>query len=100
MRHPIRTVSIAVMLAAAAAANAQSNPLDQKSHGASTQSALFGKPVGRTITNPIAGATPLRVDVTGQAGQVTPVPEPSEWAMMLAGLAVVGFIVSRNSKRS
>lgn len=30
---------------------------------------------------------------------VTPVPEPSQWAMMLAGLALVGWIVRRNSKR-
>jgi hypothetical protein len=32
-------------------------------------------------------------------GQVTPVPEPSQWAMMLAGLALVGFIVGRNSRK-
>ena len=31
--------------------------------------------------------------------QVTPVPEPSQWAMMLAGLALVGFIVRRNSRK-
>ena len=30
---------------------------------------------------------------------ITPVPEPSQWAMMLAGLALVGFIVRRNAKR-
>jgi hypothetical protein len=40
-----------------------------------------------------------RFGVVGQT-PVTPVPEPSEWAMMLAGLALVGFIVRRNSKRS
>lgn len=28
---------------------------------------------------------------------VTPVPEPSQWAMMLAGLALVGFIVKRRN---
>jgi hypothetical protein len=32
-------------------------------------------------------------------GAVTPVPEPSEWAMLLAGLALVGYIVRRNSRR-
>jgi len=32
--------------------------------------------------------------------QVTPVPEPSQWAMMAAGLALVGFIVRRNSRKS
>ena len=29
---------------------------------------------------------------------VTPVPEPSQWAMMLAGLALVGFIVRRTRR--
>ena len=29
---------------------------------------------------------------------VTPVPEPSQWAMMLAGLGLVGWIVRRNAK--
>ena len=32
--------------------------------------------------------------------QVTPVPEPSQWAMMLAGLALVGYMVRRNSRSS
>jgi hypothetical protein len=30
---------------------------------------------------------------------VTPVPEPSQWLMMLAGLGLVGFIIRRSSKR-
>jgi len=30
--------------------------------------------------------------------QVTPVPEPSQWAMMLAGLALVGFMARRNAR--
>ena len=30
-------------------------------------------------------------------GAVTPVPEPSQWAMMLAGLALVGVIVKRRN---
>jgi hypothetical protein len=34
-----------------------------------------------------------------RVGSVTPVPEPSEWALMLAGLALVGWIVRRSSKR-
>ncbi|HUP30749.1 MAG TPA: PEPxxWA-CTERM sorting domain-containing protein [Usitatibacter sp.] len=33
------------------------------------------------------------------AAQVTPVPEPSQWAMMIAGLALVGFIVRRNRQK-
>ena len=31
--------------------------------------------------------------------QVTPVPEPSQWALMLAGLALVGYVVRRNARR-
>lgn len=30
--------------------------------------------------------------------QVTPVPEPSQWALMLAGLALVGYMVRRNAR--
>jgi hypothetical protein len=30
--------------------------------------------------------------------QVTPVPEPSQWALMLAGLALVGFMVRRGTR--
>ena len=56
------------------------------------------------VNQPAASSNPLarpmaRFGVATQ-GPVTPVPEPSEWAMMLAGLALVGFIVRRNSKRS
>ena len=35
----------------------------------------------------------------GRGHSVSPVPEPGQWAMMLAGLALVGWIVRRNSKR-
>jgi hypothetical protein len=31
---------------------------------------------------------------------VTPVPEPSEWLMMLAGLGIVGLIARRGSTRT
>jgi hypothetical protein len=30
---------------------------------------------------------------------VTPVPEPSEWAMLLVGLTFVGWIVHRKTKQ-
>ena len=33
-------------------------------------------------------------------GSVTPVPEPSEWLMMVAGLGLVGLIVRRGARRS
>jgi hypothetical protein len=36
---------------------------------------------------------------TPHATPVSPVPEPSEWALMAAGLALVSYIVRRSSKR-
>ena len=51
------------------------------------------------VNAPQVNTNPLSRPVA-RFGPVTPVPEPSEWAMMLAGLALVGFIVKRNSKRS
>lgn len=50
-----------------------------------------------TMVNPLARSSPQ--GGMPRAAQVTPVPEPGEWAMLLAGLALVGFIVRRNSKR-
>ena len=32
--------------------------------------------------------------------QVQPVPEPSQWALMAAGVGLVGWIVRRRSKRN
>jgi hypothetical protein len=32
-------------------------------------------------------------------GSVAAVPEPSEWAMLMAGLLVVGFIANRRNNR-
>jgi PEP-CTERM motif len=48
-----------------------------------------------TIAN-IAYLSPNVFDITA----VTPVPEPSEWAMMLAGLAAVGFVARRRGTTS
>jgi hypothetical protein len=44
-----------------------------------------------TTTNPMARP---------HFGSVTPVPEPSEWLMMVAGLGLVGVIVRRGACRS
>jgi hypothetical protein len=41
----------------------------------------------------------LRAQARTSVVAVTPVPEPGQWAMMLAGLALVGWIVRRNTKR-
>ena len=44
------------------------------------------------------GANPM-ARPGGHFGSVTPVPEPSEWLMMVAGLGLVGAIVRRGARR-
>jgi hypothetical protein len=52
-----------------------------------------GKPQDGVLNNSL-GNSLIKRPPKGN-GAVTPVPEPSQWAMMLAGLALVGFIVKR-----
>ncbi len=96
MSH-LSKLSIAVLLATAAtAASAQLvNPMERGERhsfafgqGMSAQSATAGTLGGSNIGRPLA-----------RFGPVTPVPEPSSWAMMVAGLSLVGFIVRRRTKR-
>jgi hypothetical protein len=109
MKFQLQTLVLSLALAAAATtADAQVANQNGAARGPNT-SFYFGRNVPNTArsdpvntpgiaTNPMARPT-ARFGVVGQT-PVTPVPEPSEWAMMLAGLALVGFIVRRNSKRS
>ena len=104
MRSHYRAIAIAIALAATATAYAQSS-------GGGAQSA---NPIGRgddvTFHSPFSRGQP---SVFGRGGldntgigrpnprnqhQVTPVPEPSQWALMLAGLALVGYIARRSSR--
>ena len=55
---------------------------------------------GFTLTA-FGGQTSLQVwggDYLG--GNLPPVPEPSEWAMLLAGLMVVAFVAKRQRRRN
>jgi hypothetical protein len=98
MRPAIRNLSIAVLLAAAAtAANAQTNPAARGERSSFSYSAIQSQH-STQISSPLNQNQAIGRPV-GRYGPVTPVPEPSQWAMMLAGLALVGFIVRRNSKR-
>jgi len=109
MKFQLQTLVLGFALAAAATTvDAQVANQNGAARGPNT-SFYFGRNVPNTArsdpvntpgitTNPMARPT-ARFGVVGQT-PVTPVPEPSEWAMMLAGLALVGFIVRRNSKRS
>lgn len=98
MRPTYRAVAFTVSLFAATFAVAQQ-----------AAPAAGGNALQRTDKNSfyygtIHGSTPLNTQsgigrpVTRYA-PVTPVPEPSQWLMMLAGLGLVGYIIRRSSKR-
>ncbi len=59
-----------------------------------------------TMFNGGIGASPLNTNTgigrppTRYGPAVNPVPEPSQWLMMLAGLGILGFIARRGSTRS
>jgi hypothetical protein len=102
MYRIIRTLSLSVLLAAAFAANAQTaaqttggggNPMMRGERNSFFYNGLKGSasapaPSGNALNRPSA-----------QYGPVTPVPEPSEWAMLLVGLTFVGWIVRRKTKQ-
>jgi hypothetical protein len=87
------------LASAATAAFAQTNPAARGERSSFSYSAIQS-PRSDPITSPLNGNGAIGRPTAHYGPVVTPVPEPSEWAMMLAGLALVGFIVRRNSKRS
>ena len=98
MTRTFRTLVLAVSVVASASVFAQAPAKPAGNPTARGDNVFYYGPLERsaTITNPLAAtARPAR-----GARQVTPVPEPSQWAMMLAGLALVGFIVRRSQNRS
>ena len=97
MRHFYRTLAVAVSLGFAAFAAAQTSTAPTTRTAPSTITNAQPRPA---ITNPLATTTRTAPRTSTGTTRVTPVPEPSQWAMMLAGLALVGFIVRRSSKRS
>ena len=106
MRISYRTLALAVSLSVAAVAYAQAPVPSKGANPAARGDNVFyygplsGSERSNTIGNPLNNTGIGRPDARNKSAQVTPVPEPSQWAMMLAGLALVGFIVRRNSKRS
>jgi hypothetical protein len=98
MRPVFRAAALSVSLFAATFAVAQAN--NPPAHGnnlsrGDKNSFYYGSIHGSQGLNTQTG---IGRPVTRYA-PVTPVPEPSQWALMLAGLALVGYIVRRNSKR-
>ena len=106
MNAIFRTVVIAASLGLSATAFAQSKAPTSSSNPVGRGDNVFfyapmNQPHSNPLGNPLSAQTAIGRPVGRSGGaQVTPVPEPGEWAMLLAGLALVGFIVRRNSKRS
>ena len=102
MRPHHRILALAFSLGVASVAFAQANPhhrggADRDPFGVgSVTAAPRSEDFGRsTFGQHGLGRAQPRTSVVA----VTPVPEPGQWAMMLAGLALVGWIVRRNTKR-
>ena len=101
MKRTYRILAVAITLGFASTAFAQgSNP---NSRGGADRDP-FG--AGSVTSGP---RSTMGNNTFGQSGlsrpaprttvvSVTPVPEPSQWAMMLAGLGLVGWMVRRNGK--
>ena len=103
MNRLYRTLALAAALGLASTAFAQgSNP---NSRGGAERDpfgagAVTAGPRSDTLGRSDFGQSGLaRPNPRTNVVSVTPVPEPSQWAMMLAGLALVGWMVRRNSRR-
>jgi hypothetical protein len=95
MRRHYRYVALAATAFAAtlsfAAAPPAANPIARADHGS-----FFG---GAFADGPLNTNSGIGRPIT-RYGPVTPVPEPSEWLMMMAGMGLVGLIIRRGSRRS
>lgn len=101
MRRPMKTLVLALAIAAAAtSAAAATNPLSRSTQHDSFYYGAINGQRSDPLSSPLGNSSVNQIARPGaNFGPVTPVPEPSEWAMLLAGLALVGFIVRRNAKR-
>jgi hypothetical protein len=105
MRRHYRAIALAIFSLAATAALAQTstaaganaNPVARGEHEF-FYGPLNGQQRGQAFGRGFLDNTGIARPNPRSQQQVTPVPEPSQWAMMLAGLALVGFIVHRGSR--
>ena len=103
MRPLFQALALAIAAGAAGIALAApengDNPLSRGNRDPFKMGSTFGSmgtPRSAVIDDT---GNPLARPNTRRNSPVTPVPEPSQWAMMAAGLALVGFIVRRNRKK-
>lgn len=105
MKPIYRTLAVAISVAtlglgaafAQSASPSSANPAQRGAHDSFFYGPLNGQPQGQVLGNSLGNELIKRPKGGTRAGAVTPVPEPSQWAMMLAGLALVGFIVKRRN---
>jgi hypothetical protein len=97
MKRTYKALAIAAVLSAATVAMAQApSPGTNPMARGDKSSFYYGTIHGSAPLNTQSG---IGRPVTRYA-PVTPVPEPSQWLMMLSGLVLVGYIVRRSAKRS
>ena len=101
MKPVYQALAIAISLgiagfAVAAPSDTGSNPISRGSRDPFHSGPIYGTPRSGGLPD-IGGIG--RPEARSHAAQVTPIPEPSQWAMMAAGLALVGFIVRRSRKK-
>ena len=89
MKRQLRILSFALALAAAAtAASAQQQPSGNPAARGDRDSFYYGTIHGAPRTDPLGSPLSPQQGIgrpTGRYGPVTPVPEPSQWAMMPPG---------------
>lgn len=102
MRTYYRAIAVALALAATTAVYAQTSTRSPSTNPIAREDVFYGSanPSPQTFGRGAFNDTGIGRPNPRNNVQVTPVPEPSQWAMMLAGLALVGFIVRRNSRKS
>jgi hypothetical protein len=102
MTRILRTLTLSAILTAAFAASAQT-PSQNTAGGnpamrGERHSFYFGGLRANPNNAPLSNAQAIKRP-GAQFGPVTPVPEPSEWAMLVVGLTFVGWIIRRKTKQ-
>lgn len=103
MRSHYRAIALAIALTASTVVSAQTggpsnNPIRRGGEGETFYYGPLQNQGRSTFGQGALDNTGIGRPNPRNQHQVTPVPEPSQWAMMLAGLALVGFIARRSSR--
>jgi hypothetical protein len=103
MSSRYRAIALAISLAASTVVCAQtggpsSNPIRRGGEGEIFYYGPLQNQGRSTLGQGVLDNTGIGRPNPRNQHQVTPVPEPSQWALMLAGFALVGFIARRSSR--